>query len=591
MEYISKIYDKHTNALKILIMYQNNKITNEKAINTFNKFGYENPSLYYRLLTHETKIYIKNYIKTKHSHFYKTFFITNVFSIKKTFYAYCMLKYYKNIDYLKNILLLNVDNKYEKFTEIYDTLQKIKNKKIKFKSLLQKIKNLIKTDINISSLNETELNNYIYRYYFSYFLDYIEYKIYLCRFLKELILEYNENKKITKSELLKKYINKETKQNNLTKIITKQKLNETETNMIDRASSDQILYLIDHSSVNFQVPDVLKHPLLLFLQDKYLKLEEVIEYYNINCKARDKYKPPPKTYDEYIDRIRLLKCFPLKTIVKKLIKKYKNVNIPYSTYTDTTTVFWKGLMFYHIIPYMYIIEKFKKDANSRSGLIANIEYKNIYSNSYSVCCFYDNITNIHQYNSCRDSNNAMIEKFKKNIDIKKCKFIVVPIVLKSEMIKHANVFFINTQTKTLEIFEPNDIFIEDMRLEELRKEAIEYIKTKFPEYIKKESFPRLRCIKSNEYCSFHELQLQQVSKSYEYGFCVLWCLYITEIRLSNPKMDFTKLITIMFKYIQSLPNINEYMASIGILYQSISNDVVDNNYDINIVKKFAKVWH
>jgi len=324
---------------------------------------------------------------------------------------------------------------------------------------------------------------------------------------------------------------------------------------------------------------------------------DILNYYVSNCKHLDN-KPPPKTKNGLINRIKKIKCYR-ESIVQKDYKKdyyieYKGIKIPSKKYlSENEKIYWGGGTHYFIPILIFLAYK------HRNAFILSNYIKKINFHTESQVLIFDPINSKYIKNNYTQTNKEIKDIAVKNLDINK-RFIVVPVIITNNngKLPHFNVIFVDKYHKKIEVFEPNYIIEILKEYIEARNKAVKFISNIYKGY--KIETPTVECttkgcgIKNVCFQDYHELNYYNVQEDdskqpYEQGFCALWGLWFVDLRLANPDIDIQSLMNLAMKYFQksSDTSIHNYMRSIGLFYQSIVHKYNKSNKDLNVLKELA----
>ena len=248
----------------------------------------------------------------------------------------------------------------------------------------------------------------------------------------------------------------------------------------------------------------------------------------------------------------------------KLISKYPNVVV--STFSGSTIDVLVGMI--------YLLNKFNKKENSyylkssidilkskndvivcNPTIISNPLEQTVVSNNsnsqnliceingFEIMWINKNIIFPIQHNISINS----ILKWMVNNKSNGCRWFIVPIGIEFNSFSHANYLIIDIETMEIERFEPHGAYPPVGY-----NYAPELLDTTISNYIG-ESGLEFKYFKPIDYLpkiGFQTIEINELKADYigdPNGFCALWCIWWTDIRLSNPDITRTKLIKLLTK--------------------------------------------
>lgn len=142
----------------------------------------------------------------------------------------------------------------------------------------------------------------------------------------------------------------------------------------------------------------------------------------------------------------------------------------------------------------------------------------------------------------------------------KKRFIVFPFGFSCKNISHANYIIYDSRNKTMERFEPyGDIknFVNYKNIKclmvDIDREILKLFTEKFGVgYITKYYKP-LDYMTNKGFQTIQESEINEIKKTDPNGFCTSWCVWYTDLRLSNPNIERKKLITLAIETLKKRP--------------------------------------
>jgi glutaredoxin len=140
------------------------------------------------------------------------------------------------------------------------------------------------------------------------------------------------------------------------------------------------------------------------------------------------------------------------------------------------------------------------------------------------------------------------------------RFIVFPFGFSCKEVSHANYIIYDTRNKSMERFEPyGDIknFVNYKNIKclmvDVDKELIKLFRNKFGnDYIKKYYKP-LDYMHKIGFQKVQEAEIDEIKNSDPEGFCTSWCIWYTDLRLSNPTFSRKILINLAMNALKASP--------------------------------------
>lgn len=177
-------------------------------------------------------------------------------------------------------------------------------------------------------------------------------------------------------------------------------------------------------------------------------------------------------------------------------------------------------------------------------------------------------------------------------------FIVIPLGIDTPNGSHANIIIIDNLKQTVERFEPNGKY-EPRGLKYNENLLDDILKNKFSLLL-----PKYKYLSPNDYLPIVGFQLLEITETDKCkkigdpnGFCAVWCVWWTSMRIKNKKVDQSKLATelikiIKFKNIQFKNLIRNFSINITNIrdeelekHKLTVDDWMLKNYDSQIINK------
>lgn len=216
-----------------------------------------------------------------------------------------------------------------------------------------------------------------------------------------------------------------------------------------------------------------------------------------------------------------------KTIIAQKIDKIIN-----EFYNETERVNWKGIHRY----YGYFFSKYLDE-----------KYKNVKTwNSFPIHSLPNGfVTPNYLKDIILKGDNKQMKELKYFIKKSKTRFVIIPLTL----IYHQNIIIIDNVKKEIELFDSfGESFYKESNLpleaynkftENLKNFIYDILDDKTYKFYKPiDFFPKDKDFQKFEinYCESSKFKINS------WGFCVVWCFYYTEMRISNPEINRNTLV-------------------------------------------------
>ena len=248
-----------------------------------------------------------------------------------------------------------------------------------------------------------------------------------------------------------------------------------------------------------------------------------------------------KIFKEQI-KISDLHSYPITTIYPKLIKYYPNVNL--STFTGSTLDVLCGIM--------YLNKKFISSTFSSLKFV-NIDTLINCNNTICDLIGFETIWNGNELKLPHSNNLDLRTLLTLNKQNKEFRFFIMPIGIEIKIEKnilgHANYLIFDYELLKVERFEPHGydspygMDYNPSLLDNILQNKINSYNLGF-KYISPQNYlPKI---------GFQIMEINELKNDYigdPNGFCALWCIWWTDIRLSNPNINSEILQELLFKEI------------------------------------------
>lgn len=264
-----------------------------------------------------------------------------------------------------------------------------------------------------------------------------------------------------------------------------------------------------------------------------------------------------------------IKSFPVKRGRMCINLTDNNENLQFCTFTGSTLDMLLGLI--------YLLRKHKNacsilSTDFKENKQLNVTYDNlgvIMSSKYEFLNF-EIIWTYYKLHFISNFEN-IIDKCLVN-DSKR--FIVIPLGIELEIGSHANYILIDKNNWEIERFEPHGS--SNPYNFNYNKELLDSnLEKKFTEIFEKKINKKIKYIKPNEYLPKISLQMLDVSEKKKKkigdpgGFCALWSIYYTDLRLTYPEYPRNELVNYIINSIKE---------------QNLSYKNLIRNYSIKIIE-------
>jgi hypothetical protein len=212
--------------------------------------------------------------------------------------------------------------------------------------------------------------------------------------------------------------------------------------------------------------------------------------------------------------------------------------------------------------YLYLFKKYKSECFLYSD---NPEFRLLGLN-------FNVMTRISKANKKLFDNHVDIiaETFVNCLE-KGLKTLIIPVtIFDNRGVTHANLLVYRKKFHQFEHFEPHGAYyMGDEKDARKIKKPIESFIEKVNTILKNKGLSEIKYIRSEEVCpsidglqSLEAVSTLETNATEDIGYCISWNMFFTELCLSNPSVESSKLLEVAFEYFKDKENIENYLRKV-----------------------------